>query len=308
MGQCAKVSNIHNLFDRTLIAWCGGQLAGAPTLAAPPEEWAAPPSEDEGANEDGAAAAAAESQQQPASGAAQDWTKWNQKQQRDSRKFAQSKPAGVLLLSYIVLSCLCCLQRRVEVVDSAAWERQALHKGTLNLPFQTRMSYMASLDMTNTFFAQIDPLLGADSRWELLPARHYTVQYSNMAMAMLCIALCGVEQLMHSKHNSYPVRLFKLLFDPSFASTVLHECEDLFDSATAKFLTIYNTVALLSGKAARYSLLGAAVLLRRSIQRIECRNAALRRRIKQRVQTHSERFAGVSASFLLMRQRIVEHT
>jgi hypothetical protein len=56
----------------------------------------------------------------------------------------------------------------------------------------------------------------------------------------------------------------------------------------------------------RTELLALASLLRKSIQRIECRHAALRRRVHKRIQTHHAPFEDTSTSFVLMRQRLME--
>ena len=127
-------------------------------------------------------------------------------------------------MSTVILTPLCTLQRSVEWVDSDEWQRQQLHRACVGQLFKTRLEHVASLEQTTTFFSAVDCLYGEDERWKLLPPEYCCISYSSLAVAMLSVSECGISALMFWNHSSYPLRLFRLIRDPSFASVILRDC------------------------------------------------------------------------------------
>ncbi len=127
--------------------------------------------------------------------------------------------------------------------------------------------------------------MGPDQRWTLLPPSHMTVASSNRAFSMLGIEFGEIGQLMHWQHSSYPIKLFTLIRNPGQAEAILKDCVSMYDPFTVGFLKVFKTLSELRSREARCVLLGLGALLKKSTQRIECRHAAVRRRVNGRVQS-----------------------
>ena len=327
LGQIALPANAHNLLSRAILHWQGktSGAGGSCQVVRLSDEFGPVLSDAEevpsdGADNDGACGplVAVEEDQpenvpQPAMpGAARtvlpnDWTAWNAKQQRDAVTFARSACQTISLLAFVALRPLVALQRSVEYTDSEAWEQQQMHRAVKGQPFKPRLVHIASLAQTDKFFEDVEELLGADQRWHVLPETEQTVQNLSIATGMLMTMMCGIAQLMRWSHAGFPVRLFRLLREPSLAHEILHACPKLRDTFADAFLQTWSTVPLLRSVPCRLELFLILVLLRKTIARIECRHASIKRRIGRRNSAKPEAFLDTSSAFLLMRQRLLEN-
>ena len=318
IADLALLANTHDLLQRAVIAWCSNKTGSAQLeellerLDDHAPEWDAIPSDSEDGEKDDKAAAGpgdqcAASHVAGAAGSI-DWAAFNKKQRRDSMKFVQKNPAGILTTTCIAIQPLIALQRRVEFLDGDVWQTAERKKAISGKAFNTRMEYVASLEGTEKFYEHVRSLMGPHASWELLPRNHMTVAHSGTALSMLAISMCGIAQLLHWPHSGYPVKLFRLVKHPHLAASVFSDCVHMRDRFTEGFLKIFSTPELLAGSEARAYLFGLSTILRKSTQRIECRHAAIRRRIGTRFQLKREPFQSTSAAYFLMRQRILEHS
>ena len=310
------LDNCHNLLSRSVIRWIEGVKTPASHRAATGSATSAvcfdvAPSSDEeqcrpgpdpfdGLAEVGVFDLPPETVQET------DWAAYNRKQKNASLRFAKANPRSVLTISCIVLQPMVHLQRTVEFVDSDAWQRDELFGASHGTPCRTRVEIAATSVHTSVFFREVQQLLGPDPRWLLMPAGEQTIESMNTALSMLLIGMCGVEQLMHRWGLGYPCRLFRLIREPELAGDILRDCEFRLCPFSRKFLSKFPTVPALCSMEARMELFAAAVLLRTSICRIECRHALVRRHIHRRVHSHWESFQEASTAFVLARQRILE--
>ena len=319
LEQIALPANAHNLLSRAILRWqgkasgAGGNCQGVrlsdefgPVLSDPEE---IPSREADNADQDQPENAPQPTMPGASTGTVgpNDWTAWNAKQLRDTVKFAQSVGQVILLVAFIALRPLVALQRSVEYIDSEAWEQQQMHRVVTGQPFKPRLVHIASLAQTDKFFQDVEELLGPDPRWDVLPKSGQTVQNLNIAAGMLMTMMCGISQLMRWSHAGFPVRLFRLLREPSLAHDILHACHKLRDSFAEAFLRTWSTVPLLKSVACRLELFLILVLARKTIARIECRHASIKRRIGRRTSAKKEAFLDTSSAFLLMRQRLLEN-
>jgi hypothetical protein len=162
----ALLADIHNLLPRAIIAWCNLGLAPIASIQVCEAAWDGLPSDDDVSDKD----------REILPGA---WAAWNRKQQRDSKKFAMSRPAGVLLMSSFALQPNVRLQRAVQYLDGDVWQRHQLYKACAGQPYRTRIEHVASLAQTHGFYEDCESLLGPDARWDLLLERHTTVDDCN---------------------------------------------------------------------------------------------------------------------------------
>jgi hypothetical protein len=314
IAEAALLANTHNLLPRAVMAWTS-KTKGVDECKKSEFDprWDAISSDGEKEGEDVAeeppkAAGDIEGDAgAPAATGNIDWAAYNKEQQKGSRKFAALRPAGVLVSTVIVAQPMVALQQRVEDLDSDDWEVNQLHKAAVSgKPIKTRMCSVAALEMTDAYYRDVDALLGAHPKWSLLQQDHRTVQHSNRVLSMLALGMCSIALLMEWVHSSYPLKLFALIRNPGKAVEILNDCMHTMDAFTKAFLAMFPGSKLASKKARMY-LLAVGALLRKSTQRIECRHAAIRRRIGNRYQRVHEDFAETSAYFFLMRQRVLEH-
>ena len=327
LGQLALLASVHNLLPRAILHWQGKSpeptreaqiqdefgpvhanaedmpVRGNPADAGGFQAHAA----EDGDGQEAAAAPPAAMPGMHATVSPNDWTAWNAKQQRDSVQFAQSGCQVVLLISFIALRPLVALQRSVEYIDSDTWEQQQMHQVIAGQPLNMRLVQVASLAQTEQFFSQVEDFMRAESLWNVLSDEDKTVKNLSIAAGMLMTMMCGIAQLMRWSHTSFPVRLFCLLREPSRAHEILHACRKLRDPFTEAFLTKWSTVAELKSAACRLELFLILLMVRKSIARIECRHASIKRRIGGRSSAKKEAFLDTSSAFVLMRQRILEN-
>ena len=121
----------------------------------------------------------------------------------------------------------------------------------------------------------------------------------------------SIEYYVRWRWRGYPFKLFVLL-DPSqdtmlVADEILSDCKHLYDPFTMAWVTVYNTVALLTSIPALTALWMVGVLKRLITARIECRHALIRMLLLMKMSTRGADLASLSSDFILTRQRALQH-
>ena len=128
-----------------------------------------------------------------------------------------------------------------------------------------------------------------------------------MAFATCARALGGIYQLVHADSAGFPLKLFTLLHGGrAAAEAVLATPKCQLDTFSRRFLERYSSPEKLTSADCQAVLRLVAMEARTDISHIECRHASLRRIIRVRAQTHAPPFRRTSASWVAMRQRVLE--
>ena len=112
---------------------------------------------------------------------------------------------------------------------------------------------------------------------------------------------------MHADSAGFPLKLFTLLRGGrAVAEAVLATPKCQMDTLSRRFLERYSSPEKLTSADCQAVLRLVAMEARTDISHIECRHASLRRIIRARAQTHAPPFRRTSASWVAMRQRVLE--
>jgi hypothetical protein len=299
LSQVTLLACVHNLFSRVVTRWTlimSGRDPGP--IVTSSHVWEAESSDDEAvADPEGDLGAEA----QPG-----DWAAWNRMQRKGARQFAETQPAGVLQVIMLCLTPLTQLLQSTEKTASAAWEETQFKECIDGNLYMSRVEEAHSSKRVQVCYTAQHALLTDVGSWSTLPRKYHTEEYRSIAFAMLARSMAGIQQLMANYHAAYPLKLFTLIRSPAAAADILQDPACLKDSFTKAFLGKWGTAKQLSSAACRLELICLSTLLRLDTIRIECRHASLRRQIKSRVQSPGENMLDASATFLLMRQRLIE--
>jgi hypothetical protein len=250
----------------------------------------------------------------------EDWAAFNQRQRGDAGRFAGGDSTAVdLVIVALTLQPQARLMSRMLDVSADDWEETALalaQQDRANI--MTRMQLYNSGIVTSEFFTEIARLLHQPEPWLILQASDRTWRAFSVSFAMLCRAAAGVYQLLAQRHRTYPFKLFGLLGEKprEVAEEILADPACVRCSFTNSFLAHWanaesddafvHPVDRLCSSDCKFTLLCAAIMLKTDTAKIECRHAAIRRAVLSST-TDAAPTEAASASFVLMRQRVMEH-
>jgi hypothetical protein len=132
----AGLLNVHNLLARALLRWvCRCQNKPLPDILAAPG-WE-PPGTPEASSDEEATAVKNTTET--------DWAAWNRNQRRGAKRFAVTRPTGVVIVALRALGPLVTLLNSIEKMASSSWEEEQMHKCCEGSDFTTRLEEAASL-------------------------------------------------------------------------------------------------------------------------------------------------------------------
>ena len=231
-------------------------------------------------------------------------------------KTRAEKIANEIDLCFYAFLWLIGLQPVMDLMQHCLWlaserfDDEQLFQASLGRPRTFRVLEAARGQVTLAYLIAMHILLTVDGVWKSLMDKYRTVRHRSQVWASLTRNLGCIWFGVTFAYMCYPYRLW-LLIDPLLnvaetARKLFHDRRCSWCAFTHKFRACFPTEASLRGSKCLAVLRLLAALLRLDTSRIECRHASIRRQLRQKGATWLAAFEEVSASFILMRARILE--
>lgn len=313
---CALLANLHCLLPRAIVAWDRVQRGKDSGIQAPPRDEPIAPAPVNvnvdalvpWAPEDDAPAARFADQHAMRPG--EDFAAFNERQRGDAVAFALRQSVhSELHVTVLTLQPQASLMARMLHVAGDAWQTEALLNANVQgSGIETRMGHYHSGEITSELFGQVGDLFRSEVRWQGL--REKSWGFFAQAFAMICRACGGVSALLRDRHRGYPFKLFALCAAPDYneaARRIIADPPCLRSGCGFSKLIVemFPTAEALASDESLAILQAAGIVCRVDISRIEGRHASVRRTARTR-ETKTCQVAQASASFVLMRQKIIE--
>lgn len=310
------LASMHGVLRRAVPPWVRRLRGERPEFAPPAELMRAPgaahPGEDVGDPMvvwDAEGAGGAQQEKRPG----EDWAEYNARQRSTAWQFATSPVASAdLAVASVTLRPQADLMSKLLYIASDEWLSEArVQAHVTGAPLATRVGVCHCPGVTGDFFAEIDRLASAEGPW--LCVKEHTWRSFGLAFAELASACGGTAALLRDRHKSYPFKLLSLadclLADADArAGSILEDRPCVRDDFSNRWVARFSTVESLAGADSLALLRCIARMCRCETSRNECRHAAVRRSLQSSSATHAGSLERTSASYVLMRQRIVERT
>ena len=232
-----------------------------------------------------------------------DWVKWNKKQRRSAVNYAKSDPRGKLVVGRITLGPQVSLLHILEFLLGTEFEEIQLQKFITDRSFTTMLKELVNGELFELHSCEVLELMDTAEKWTALDPAYQTQEYSSLAFGMLSRAACGVDQLLFSQTKRLPLMLVHCLDSDEGIGRVTRipfcQRDNYFGTLLLKYYGRYKT------RKFKLVLFQRLIRLYMSIGQIECRHAAIRKWSKSS-STWAMGFPYLSATFLLMRQRIMQ--
>lgn len=237
------------------------------------------------------------------------WAVINATHRRIGDEWLRSKPLGMLIAMRTVMEPLRRLLKRQLVVASEEWEleqrsRVAERRKTGEASFadrEYRLTIAALGADEQTFFKQLRAIMDGDEFWQILPDKDHTERFRATVFRLLSRAGCLVFELLEVPHDQFPVRLFRLLAEPSAAAELAEVPDCLLDPCSADFKRLHPGF---SGDALLQKLAVIAQVCPKDISQVEAKHATIRRiLLSSSMHTHVQRLLDLSASWVFLQFR-----
>ena len=215
-----------------------------------------------------------------------DWAALNNKFRRGGFAFIKRMPLGGLMLLRRIAEPFRVLFAEHFRLGSEAWElkqraqdAKAIGADDVSQQRQYRVVVAALHTLEDEFVARVYELLTNADVWQHLPQGSQSVRFQALAFRLLSRMGCAAQELLRRPHESFPIRLFLLLADPTLADLFANADACEMDEFTARFVDTFR----LKGLDSHDALMTLKVIardLKIDIAHVEPRHASLRRYLK----------------------------
>lgn len=238
-----------------------------------------------------------------------DWARVNAARRRDGAKWVSADPFGHMVLQRLLMEPLRQLMTAQFEVASAEWEKEqqckaaaAMQKGEVDFRSRDYRLVIAATGRDDMKFKeQLGLLWKSPVLWQLIPERCYNISFRGLSFRCLSRLACTHKQLMALPHESFPIRLFKLLESPDLAPSMAATPACLLGPWATDMKRQHPDF---EGEIFRHKLLLFALLGAKDISVVESRHATIRRILTiASTQTHRQDFADLAAFWFLLQAR-----
>ena len=214
---------------------------------------------------------------------AADWQKMNMKFRQQGFLFIKQQPLATVMLLRLCIEPLRLLMSAHFLLAGKDWETTQRARDAAFLegkpqaqPREYRAAIAAEGRLEVAFFDAILDLGTNHRPWRHIPSFRLTVAFRALAFKMLSRMGCVVEENLREPHSRFPVKLFLLLSDDSFAEEFVGAKACELDSFSRQFIQMFAEAGLSSPDALAV-LRATALVWKFDISGIEARHAAIRR-------------------------------
>jgi len=233
---------------------------------------------------------------------AADWQQMNAKFRKQGFLFIKQQPLATVMLLRLCIEPIRRLMAAHFLVAGKDWETAQRAKDAAFLegrtgaqPREYRAVIAAEGKLEVEFFNAIQDLGSNHHPWRHIPSFRLTVAFRALAFKILSRMGCAVEENLREPHSRFPVKLFLLLSDDSFAEEFVGAKACELDPFSQHFIRVFAGEGLSSPDALAV-LRATALVWKLDISGVEARHAAIRRLLDASgQQTHKMASRTVSA-------------
>jgi len=293
VNQVALLGMIHNILPRAGLKWLGEMrlkdVGASPESVAPKvQAWALSESEDDDQEVQEKQKKKKKPQRKEVVGDAivmpdasktvnmmEVWAAFNRDMKVKCERFFASSPQDRLMVMRIAMAPSVRFLRLVEHIASERWQVKAW-SGTSSTKSTSRMQVAADGVFDDFLQESFRKLYRSEYSWAGVRPAGRTLGNAGIALAMLSSLHCALEQLVCCICRGIMFGLFCDL-DPARVDFLLSSPYCLRGEFANRVLRHFDTPEKLGSKDFRAAMIGAALLLRWEICRIECRHALCRK-------------------------------
>ena len=238
------------------------------------------------------------------------WAALNKKTRMDMIQVCREPVAMELLILSLALAPMCKLNQLLMQMDTNQWEQAQQMKLKRCERRLYRLLEARRGNVTKQFWVDTQNLMDNPDAWSTLPSRNVTLQTRAKAFAAVASEQGSIWYYLDYVWQLYPFKALDLIDDEldsaEVAADIKADCPHMYDDFMLEFLMHFLSAAGLCSADAKMILVMIALQHYLTMQRIECRHAALRRLLLTKSTTWAENLPNLSSDWVLQRQRSVE--